>query len=284
LDDLEFVTRMGDLCDRYGMDTISLSNTIGLAITLFERGIIDIRDTSGLILDWGHKDTGEKLVHQTVRLEGFGKFISEGARSLGRRFAAEPEAIQVNGLEVAYHDPRGSSGMALVYATSPRGACHNQSDYFLVDIGQVEESLDLELYNRLAGAEKARNVAIHQDWRTVYNSLVMCIFANVPPDDLLQLINASTGNQLDLPELLLAGERAWNLKRMINIKLGLTPEDDKLPAKLLQPLEDAHGEMEGFAPDFQSMLSAYYLARGWDPVTGIPSAETRQQLGLSWTY
>lgn len=282
LDDLEFVTRMGDLCDRYGMDTISLSNTIGLAYTLFEQGVIDARDTSGLVLDWGHKDNVENLVHKTVRLEGFGKFISEGARSLGRRFAAEQEAVQVNGLEVAYHDPRGSSGMALVYATSPRGACHNQSDYFLVDIGQVEESLDLELYNRLDGAEKARNVAVHQNWRTVFNSLVMCIFANVPPDDLLRLINTSTGNQLELPELLLAGERAWNLKRMINIKLGLKPEDDRIPAKLLRPLEDAHGEMAGFAPDIASMISAYYLTRGWDPVTGLPSAETRQQLGLAW--
>ncbi len=282
IDDLEFVTQMGDLCDRYGMDTISLSNTIGLVCSLFEQGVINVEDTLGLVLDWGNKETVEQLVHQTARLDGFGKFISEGAARLGMRFAAEREAVQVNGLEVPYHDLRGSSGMALVYATSPRGACHNQSDYFLVDIGQVEESLGLKMYHRLAGAEKARNVAIHQNWRTVSNSLVICILANVPPEDLLQLVNTSTGYQLTLPDLLLAGERGWNLKRIINNKLGLEPGSEKLPAKLLQPFEDARGEMDGFAPDIVSMLSAYYQARGWDPFTGSPTEQTKRKLGLEW--
>ena len=282
IDDLEFITRLGDLCDRYGMDTISLSNTIGLACTLFEQGAINVEDTAGLVLDWGNKEAVEKLVHQTARVDGFGKFISEGAASLGKRFDAEREAVQVNGLEVPYHDPRGSSGMALVYATSPRGACHNQSDYFFVDIGQVEESLGLKMHHRLAGAEKASNVAIHQNWRTVSNSLVICTLANVPPDDLLELVNTSTGYHFTLPDLLLAGERGWNLKRIINIKLGLKTENEKLPPKLLLPFEDAQGEIEGFAPDFESMLSAYYQARGWDPTTGSPKEETKQKLGLGW--
>ena len=129
----------------------------------------------------------------TARREGFGDLLAQGSRLLGRHFGAEDEAIQVNGLEVAYHDPRGVSGMALSYATSPRGACHNQSDYFFVEWGQVEEFLGLQIFNRHAGAEKAANVAIHQNWRTVFNSLVMCIFANVPPQTVANLINAACG-------------------------------------------------------------------------------------------
>jgi aldehyde:ferredoxin oxidoreductase len=91
----------------------------------------------------------------------------------------------VNGLEVAYHDPRGVSGMGLVYATSPRGACHNQSDYFFVDWGHTDESIGIGYYERHARAEKSANVARHQDWRSVYNSLVMCIFSNVSPQMLV---------------------------------------------------------------------------------------------------
>jgi len=68
-----------------------------------------------------------------------------------------------------------------VYATSPRGACHNQSDYFFAEWGQTEESIGLQMYDRHDGAKKAGNVAIHQNWKTVYNSLVMCAFASVPP-------------------------------------------------------------------------------------------------------
>ena len=91
-----------------------------------------------------------------INQEGFGKSLwRKGARTLGRQFGAEDLAMQVNGLEMAYHDPRGGSGIALSYATSPRGACHNQSDYFLVDLyGQIEESIGMEFFERHAGVEK----------------------------------------------------------------------------------------------------------------------------------
>ncbi|MCI0521097.1 MAG: aldehyde ferredoxin oxidoreductase, partial [Chloroflexi bacterium] len=190
LSDASFATRMGELCDRYGMDTISLSNTIGLAFKLYQDGRVTEKDTGNLRLEWGNAAAVEALVEATARRSGMGAWLAEGALSLARRFGAEEEAVQVNGLEAAYHDPRGASGMALVYATSPRGACHNQSDYFLADIGQVEASLGMEFFDRQSGADKAANVARHQDWRTVFNSLIMCYFANVPPETVRDLVNA----------------------------------------------------------------------------------------------
>jgi len=282
LDDPVFVTRMGELCDRYGMDSISLSNTLGLAFTLYEKGVISEKDTDGIVLRWGDKSAVEALVHRTARRQGFGAYLAEGARALGRRFAAEEEAIQVNGLEVAYHDPRGASGMALVYATSPRGACHNQSDYFMVDIGQADATLGLELYPRLGGAEKAANVARHQDWRTWFNSLVMCYFANVEPQMIVDLVRAATGMSWDLAEALQAGERGWNLKRVINYRLGLRREQEKLPRIFLQPYPEAGAGTQGFVPPFEPMLEAYYRARGWEMQTGLPSRRKLTELGLDW--
>ena len=200
--DLGAITRLMDLCDRYGMDVISTGNTIGLALHLFDRGIISEKETDGMILKWGDEETVAKLIHMTARREGFGNLIAQGSRRLGKHFNAEDEAVQVNGLEVAYHDPRGVSGMALAYATSPRGACHNQSDYFFVEWGQVEEAIGLQVYGRQAGAEKSANVAIHQNWRTVFNALVMCIFANVPPQTIVDLINAACGYDLTIAEMM----------------------------------------------------------------------------------
>ena len=279
IDDLAFITRMTALCDEYGLDVISLSNIIGLAFTLYERGVISSADTGGIPLVWGDQTAVEKLVHLTGRREGFGALLAEGSRSLARRFGAEELAVQVNGLEMAYHDPRGASGMALVYATSPRGACHNQSDYFMSDMfGQVEEQLGMTFFNRHDGAEKAANVAIHQNWRTVFNALVMCFFANVPPEDVLALVNAATGEDYTLEELLRVGERAWNLKRLINGRLGLTAANDVLPAPLQLPYEDSGSA--GYIIPFEEMLAAYYQARGWDPVSGMPTAEKRAELGL----
>jgi len=276
--DLASIVRLGELCDRYGMDTISAGNTIGLAFHLFEQGRITTQETGGLELRWGDVAAIRQLIRMTAYREGFGDLLAEGSRRLAEAFGAAGEAVQVNGLEVACHDPRGVSGMALVYATSPRGACHNQSDYFFVDWGHVQPSLGIEYFSRHAGAEKAANVARHQDWRTVFNAMVMCLFANIEPPLQVELINAACGLNWSLEEMMLAGERAWNLKRLINLRLGLRREHEKLPKALLQPY--AEGGAAGYVIPFDEMLQAYYQARGWDWQSGAPLPQTLRRLGL----
>jgi aldehyde:ferredoxin oxidoreductase len=276
-DNLESIVDLGELCDRYGMDSISTSNTIGLAFHLFEKGVLTEKDTGG-VLKWGDVDAIEQLVNLIGRREGIGDIMAQGSRWFARHFGAEEEAVQVNGLEVAYHDPRGVSGMALSYATSPRGACHNQSDYFFVDWGHTHEQLGITYFERHAQAGKAANVARHQDWRTVFNSLVMCIFANVEPKMQVDLINAACGLDWTIEDMMKAGERAWNLKRAINNRMGLTRVDDKLPKALLEPFPD--GGSAGFEPDLAGMLYAYYSHRGWDMETGYPAKEKLLALGL----
>jgi aldehyde:ferredoxin oxidoreductase len=261
------------------MDSISLSNTIGLAMLLFDKGLIGLTDTDGIPLEWGNADAVEQLIHKTAKKEGFGAYLALGARGLGRQFGSEELAVQVNGLEVAFHDPRGASGMALVYATSPRGACHNQSDYYFVEIGQVYSTLGMTYHSPRGGAEKVINVARHQDWRTVFNSLVMCIFANIPPELVVGLINTSVGMEFSVEDMLKTGERGWNLKRVINNRLGLTGVNDKLPKGLLIPYED---DPSGYVPDFAAMLNAYYNIREWDPVSGFPKPEKLSALKLDW--
>lgn len=280
INDPVFITLMGELCDLYGLDSISASSTIAFAMTLYENGKITLEDTGGIALNWGDGALVEQLLDMLVQRKGFGAQLAEGSRALGKRYGAEDRAVQVNGLEVAYHDPRGASGMALVYATSPRGACHNQSDYFLVDIGQADEDLGLQYFERHAGAEKAQNVAIHQDWRTVFNALVMCVFGNVPPQTVVDLINAAMNLEWSIADMMNAGERGWQLKRAINNRLGLTRQNDRLPAPLLEPLPN--GGAEGYVIPFDDMLDAYYIARDWDKETGKPARQKLLSLGLNW--
>jgi len=276
---LEEIVRLNEICDRYGMDTISASNTVGLAYHLFELGVIGETET-GFALHWGDTSAAAKLLHLMMRREGIGEWMAQGSRRFGAHFGAEEEAVQVNGLEVAYHDPRGVSGIALAYATSPRGACHNKSDYFFVDWGQADSSLGLEFFDKHAGAEKSANVARHQNWRSACDSLVMCIFGNLAPEMVARLVNAACGYDLSVDDMLTCGERGWNLKRIINHRLGLTRLNDKLPKALLEPLVD--GPVAGFVPDLESMLQAYYSARGWDPKTGKPTSIKLAELALEW--
>ncbi len=275
------IVRLNEICDRLGMDTISASNTIGLAYHLFEKGILQEADT-GFPLSWGDTAAAGKLLELTARREGIGEWLAQGSRRFAAHFGAEDEAVQVNGLEVPYHDPRGLSGMALVYATSPRGACHNKSDYHMVDLGQAEASLGLEFMDRHAGMEKAVNVARHQNWRTACDSLVLCLFSNVEPESLVQLVNAACGYDWSLDELLRCGERGWTLKRVINHRLGLIHSPNGgLPKALLEPFEDAPAD--GFVPDVESMLAAYCAARRWDAENGKPQVDLLEELGLGWT-
>ncbi len=276
--DLSFITRMGEICDRYGMDTISLSNTIGLVFKLFEDGLITSKDNGGDEFRWGDHAIVEKLVHQTVLRKGLGEIIAKGARALGEHFDSPNSAVEVKGLEAPYHEPRGGSGVALVYATSPRGACHNQGPYYLVELGQTIESIGVDFFNRQAGVEKVKNVIHHQNWTSVINALVMCIFANVPPSDTRRLIQFATGYEYTLNDLLILGERSWNLKRMINHRLSPAGIDDSLPECFKVPL--AEGGAAGYIPPIDEMLLAYYEERGWESSTGMPTTKKMQELGL----
>jgi len=280
--DVAFVTRMGGLCDRYGMDAISASNVIGLAFLLFEQGHLTAAQTDGLELRWGNTQAIEALLHRTALRQGIGASLALGARAFAAQFGHPELAAEVNGLEMPYHDPRGASGMALVYATSPRGACHNQGDYFMVDgLGHTIEEVGVRMFDRFAGAAKAANVARHQDWRSLGNALVMCIFSNVAAQDICDLVNRATGFDYDLAELARVGERSFNLQRIINARFGLgrAAAADKLPPILLRPL--AEGGTGGHVPPLSAMLEAYYAARGWNPESGQPEAATLSRLGLA---
>lgn len=282
INDLNFTTRMGELCDLYGLDTISTSNTIGLVFHLFDKGFITSKDTFGLTLNWGDKNIVETLISQIAHKQKFGMILAQGAKQVAEFFDAGEEAVQVNGLEVPFHDPRGASGMAIVYATSPIGASHNHSDYYLADIGRIEPELGLEVFDRLGGSEKSANIAIHQNWLTFLNALVMCLFANVPPHKIVSIVNAVNNTNLSTSDALMIGERAWNLKRIINNRFGLTRYDDKLPKALLTAYQDLSSDETPFIPDFDSMINEYYLARKWDPKTGYPSEDKLIELKLDW--
>jgi aldehyde:ferredoxin oxidoreductase len=278
LTDLNAITLMGERCDQLGMDTISFSNTLGLAMYLFEQGVISGSDTEGVDLAWGNVEGILAMIEATAKREGFGATIAMGAKHLAEAFNAAGTAAEVNGLELPYHDPRGASGVGLVYATSPRGGCHNQSHYYMVEIGQTMESIGIKMLARQQIEGKPANVALHQDWTSILNALVMCILANVPVSDTLELLNLATDWDYSIGELIESGERIWNLKRMINVRLGVKISDERLPAHLMTPL--ATGGATGIIPPLDDLLAEYYVVRGWDAKTGVPTLETRQRMGL----
>lgn len=280
VDDLGVITALGDRCDALGLDTISAGNTLALAYLLFDRGILTTRDTGGVELRWGDAAPCFDLLEKTARQEGFGALLARGSKALAEHFGAPDLAVHVNTLEVPMHDPRAMTGMAVVYATSPRGACHNQSEFFMIELGGDIEELGLHMTERLVDGGKAALVARHQDWNTVSNCLVNCLFAPIAPSSVARLLSDATGVDYSLEEMMKAGERVWNMKRALNWRWGVRRENDKLPKLLLEPLPD--GGQQGHVPDMQLMMGEYYAARGWDPTTGKPTDERLRSLGLDF--
>lgn len=279
--DMNAAAHIGQLCDRYGLDAISASNTIGLAYLCFQTGLLSEADLGGLRLEWGDPAPAEALVHKIVARTGIGAVMSCGAKALGRHCGAEELAAQVNNLEMPYHDPRAMTGMSIVYATSPRGACHMQSDFFLVEMGSSKPEIGIPILSPPVPDEgKAKLVAIHQDYRALSNSLTICMFARVPLMSQLALYNAAMGLDWDLQEFMAAGSRIWNLKRAINHRCGLTRANDRLPRLLLTPVPD--GPNAGRVPDFALLMREYYAARGWDAQSGRPTPETLTALKLDF--
>jgi len=282
IDDLPGIAYVGHLCNRYGLDTISTGTTIAFAVYLFEKGVLKLADTDGMELKWGDIDTVFKLIEKIARREGFGGILADGSLSLSRRYKAEESAVHVKGLEVAMHDPRAFSGMAVSYATSPRGGCHLNSDFFFMEMGVEFPELGILASPREQWAEsskeKAQMAARHQDWRSIYDALVLCKFANLPANLITRLLNSATGWYTTPQELLKSGERIFNMKRLVNLKFGLKPEDDRLPELLLKALPD--GGAAGKVPDINLMLNEYYRFRSWDKATGKPAMRKLKELGL----
>jgi aldehyde:ferredoxin oxidoreductase len=162
-DNLESVAFANKQLTLLGMDTISSGNIVAFVYYLYNEGKISSEDLGGLSPKWGEIDTALTLLEKIARREGVGKLLGEGSRAVGAKFGYENLAAQVNGLELPMHDPRGFSGLAVAYATSPRGACHMTADMYTVQMGQINEALGIESNHRFDN--EAVITAKHQDWR-----------------------------------------------------------------------------------------------------------------------
>jgi len=280
VDDINILMRIGAQCDALGIDSISAGSTIAFAIYLRELGLLPDADLRGARLQWSDPEDVLKLLDQIVCKTNLGALLAEGSQALGARYGVEGLAVQVNGMELAMHDPRAASGMAISYATSPIGGSHNQSDFYLVETsGRPIAEVGIETVDRFQVQGKMLGLTRHQEWRTVNNALVLCYFPNPPAPEMCEMLAAATGYDVSTQNILTYGERIWNLKRALNLKLGYNARcAEKIPELLLHPLME--GGTEGHVPDFETMLREYYQVRDWDWETGKPSRAKLEALGM----
>jgi len=269
IDDLDAITEANYLCNDMGLDTISMGNTIGCAMELAEKGLID-RD-----LGFGQADKLLELIRDTAYRKGIGDELAEGSYRMAAQYGAPELSMSVKKLELPAYDPRGMQGQGLVYATSNRGACHETGNMLGPEVLSLPRLID-----RFATQGKAGIVSVHQNSAAVIDSLVYCKFANmaVAEEFFARTLTAVTGEQFTADDLMMVGERVWTLERLYNLREGFTKDDDTLPDRLLnEPV--AAGPSEGFVANLPPMLEEYYAFRGWDK-NGVPTEAKLKELGL----
>ena len=296
---LESIAKANQICNAYGLDTISAGTAIAFAMECYENGLLTKEDTGGLDLKFGNAAAIVELTQMIAERRGLGDLLAEGVKRAAERIGrgAEKYAMHVKGQEAPMHEPRGKpAGAALAYALSPTGADHMEVPHdpmftredlaafqAVRPVGLLEPVPQLEVSER-----KARQFFYLQNLWSMYNSLGMCDFVGAPfgpfrINKIVEYVNAVTGWDTSLWEMMKVGERANTLQRVFNLREGFSARDDTLPERFFQPLEN--GALEGHKLDkaeFAKMIHAYYAIAGWDAETGAPTPAKLVELDIAF--
>ena len=282
---MESIGKANDICNRYGMDTITCGSTIAFAIECFENGLINEKDTGGLKLTWGNSEAIVAMTEKIGKKEEFGAILSEGSAKAAEQIGgnASDFLTTVKGLEAPMHDPRTAHGYGLAYAVSPRGACHMASLNYLIEGGGMYLPEIPELADEITGMSsegKAKLNIACQDFGIFFSHCaVFCNLGAMPLNatQAVDMVNHVTGFDYTLEELMRLGRRIWYLKRGLSNLFGGRAEHDRLPKRLLTPMET--GPTEGSVPDMDLMLKEFYELRGFKD-DGVPKRKVFEELGL----
>jgi len=300
IDDLAAICHANELCNKYGIDTISGGATIAWAMEAFEAGVLTPGDTGGLEIRFGDAALMVKLIQMIVDREGFGDILAEGSARAATKLGKGAEfLITAKGQEAPAHMPQAKRGLALVYAVNPFGSDHESSDH---DSTYEEDSykafkdryeilgLNKPLPAQSLDSDKVEFVHITQQYFAMLDSVNLCHFVwgvSWPlygPEQAVAMVKAVTGWDITLQELLEVGERRINMMRAFNAREGISRDQDTLSPKFFnQPLKG--GPTDGVKVDkeqFEAAVQEYYLRCGWDESRGIPTRETLKRLDLIW--
>ncbi len=306
VDDYDFILYATDLCNRYGYDQISVGAVISFIIECVQKGVVKKSQVDNLDLYWGNKDAVIQLLHKIAFRKGIGDILADGVKLAAEKLGKEtiPFALHVKGQEISGQDGRTHRSVALTHAVGARGADHLRSlvtvdqlgykeaarkRYYKLFEGKTKKQQE-EILNRLCNPYsedyKAYAVKVTEDIFCIRDSLVVCWYTcGWPPifwiEDFAEVLPYVTAEEkfASVDELLKIGERIQNIKRLFNLREGLTPKDDTLPERFTkEPMPSGPGK--GQVANLEIMLDEYYKLRGWDRKTGKIKKNKLKELDL----
>ena len=252
VDDIKEIAYLNDLCDRLGLDTISAGNVTAFAIEAHKRGRLDFP------IDYGQVDRIAELLHLIAYRQGVGDLLAEGVRAAAAELGMQDMAIHVKGLEPPGYEPRYLQGMALAYAVSDRGACHLRTNFYKPELAGLIDPHSNE--------GKAQMFLEYEDRMTILDTLILCRFYRdlVLWDACSTIVKGTLGLDLQEDDLKGIAANVAHTVREFNLREGMTPEDDTLPACLFDHPLGSKGVVLP-RERFEELLGDYYRLRGFAP-------------------
>ena len=285
-DSAEAIIRANEICNRYGIDTISVGGSIAFAIECYENGLIDKKDTDGLELNWGNSASVVALVEKMAKREGFGAVLADGSKVAAERIGrgSEQYAMHVGGRELPLHDPRMNPAMGVFYIADATPGQHcGCASMGMLDQGAslgsdpLLQSDSKEVYGSYdqKGDHYARGAAY---WQLLSSAGLCSLYAQFDAPPVVELLKPVTGWDMDWAEGLKAGKRILTLRQAFNVREGLGPDHFRYPKRFDEPV--GAGPAAGQRPPLEEVRKEYFKAMGWDQETGRPLPETLVDLGL----
>jgi aldehyde:ferredoxin oxidoreductase len=281
---LESILKASDICDRYGIDTISAGAAIALAIECYEKGLITRKDTDGIEMTWGNHKAIVAMTDRLAKREGFGAVLADGvkvaAEKIGR--GADQYAIHVGGQELPAHDPKHAFYFATSYRMDPTPGRHFVGSELSDAPGHPAGLVPKFDFKSFAGRGEARKIGSNFHQTVVCTGMCLFVywaFPNVEP--IADFMRAVTGWDITDDELLRTGERISNIRQAFNIREGLNPLKFKVPDRVLGKPPLKEGPVAGVAVDEDTMIKEYLTAMDWDLKTAKPSKKKLLELGLA---
>jgi len=304
--------KMIEISNRLGFDTQNFAPVMMLAVVLYQKGIITKQDTGGLELRSDVKTTIHLLELVAAR-EGFGDILADGSKGIIKRFGTEAErySFHIKGMEqmadgrlsdfnvkvlAQVTNPEGGSSepgfsAGSLYPRSPKGFSSDDTKTFCKRMGMSENTI-----KRVLDFPSGFSVPIVtprvEDFYTVVTAMGICEYRSHHLDwpILGELFSSATGLEVDGEHMKRAGERIWNLFKVINVREGFQRKHDRFPLQWLEPIRGEDGQILEVATcegrpitmeTFNTMLDEYYAERGWELETGTPSRQKLEELGIS---
>ncbi|MBI2958070.1 MAG: hypothetical protein HYY32_04420 [Chloroflexi bacterium] len=275
---------LANLVDRLGMDVNEAGWVLGLAIELFDKKLLTMKETDGLQLTWGNYDAASKLLQNIAKREGFGDVLAEGAMRAAQRIGGEAPNMAIYSMKGATpktHDHRNRWPKLLDTCVTQTATGEGYIMLKPADLGLAINPH--EKHNNSGEDAVAWNAqckgALHFE-----DCLGVCKWQSRADMVLLaEAVSAATGWDFSTAETMEVGKRIVHLLRVFNIRHGHTAEMDAPSPRYGSAPVDGPSQGKTIMDSWAELRSKYYEAMGWDSRTGKPLPETLRSAGLEYT-